>query len=373
MRAEIEQILQLQNSWSSENTDEMEQRGKLIRHDIPRELRPSLDQFIRQMPVGLNDFQLDGRDATGRKSEIPWVRAFSKARSPKATEGWYLVYLFDAFGAGAYLSINQGTNTWRDGDLLPRRSKELNDRANWARGVLSSDRTLRTDLVEEIDLPVRNSKLAAQYEHGNVLAIRYESDSIPSDQILLEDFAYMTRLLSELYEDVDNTLLVPGDPSPEVVDALALANDAAGNPRRVGRFRLNPAERLAIELRAVKVATAYLKTQGFRTKDVGATHSYDIHARKGDAVLHVEVKGTVSDGAEVILTKNEVALHRLKYPDTMLAIVSGICLDRTGMQPIASGGSIRILHPWKPENDALTALTYAYQIPIGSGSLPLTY
>ena len=37
-----------------------------------------------------------------------------------------------------------------------------------------------------------------------------------------------------------------------------------------------------------------------------ATESYDLICRRGDEVKHVEVKGTTTDGAEVILTPNEV-------------------------------------------------------------------
>jgi Domain of unknown function (DUF3883) len=50
-------------------------------------------------------------------------------------------------------------------------------------------------------------------------------------------------------------------------------------------------------------------------EDVHGRESYDLICRRGDEVKHVEVKGTTTDGIEVILTPNEVR-HAPEYPCT---------------------------------------------------------
>ena len=53
------------------------------------------------------------------------------------------------------------------------------------------------------------------------------------------------------------------------------------------------------------------------------------------------MQGTTADGGDAILmTANEVELHKSKKGSTVLIIVSGICLDRSITPPLASGGII---------------------------------
>lgn len=56
-------------------------------------------------------------------------------------------------------------------------------------------------------------------------------------------------------------------------------------------------------------------------KGVGASKPYDLHLTRGDEKLHVEVKGTTSDGSQIILTRAEVEWQRRFAPDNALVIV----------------------------------------------------
>jgi hypothetical protein len=76
----------------------------------------------------------------------------------------------------------------------------------------------------------------------------------------------------------------------------------------------------------------------------------------------VEVKGTTSDGEEIILTRKEVELNDTEHPDTMLIVVSNIHLDRSRIPPQASGGTLRATHPWLIEHGRLTPISYRYRI-----------
>ncbi|WP_170184924.1 protein NO VEIN domain-containing protein [Saccharothrix texasensis] len=106
------------------------------------------------------------------------------------------------------------------------------------------------------------------------------------------------------------------------------------------------AARAAIETHAVTRARRYLEAQGSTVRDVGATESYDLDATRPGERLHVEVKGTTSAGAEVVLTRNEVLLNADRYPHTVLVVVRDVELDRTTTPPRAGGGRTRVVHPW---------------------------
>ena len=78
----------------------------------------------------------EGRDGTGRKTLIPWVRFYSEARSRSAQNGWYCVYLFDAPGTGVYLELGHGSTTLEGGEFRPRPPEELAKLVAWGREAL---------------------------------------------------------------------------------------------------------------------------------------------------------------------------------------------------------------------------------------------
>ena len=103
MQNVIEEVIALQRAYSDQNTPEMERRGVLIRDVLPTELRRGRERLRAALGPYGEDADAEGRDGTGRKTRIPWVRWFSRSRSPSAQEGWYVVYLFHPEGAGVSL------------------------------------------------------------------------------------------------------------------------------------------------------------------------------------------------------------------------------------------------------------------------------
>jgi len=53
------------------------------------------------------------------------------------------------------------------------------------------------------------------------------------------------------------------------------------------------------------LAKAHIKRDGYHIKLVAKP--YDLHCKRADEVLYIEVKGTQTDGEEILLTPNEVA------------------------------------------------------------------
>jgi len=85
-----------------------------------------------------------------------------------------------------------------------------------------------------------------------------------------------------------------------------------------------------------------------------------LYLTKGDgSECFVEVKGTTGNGATIVLTANEVAVATERWPDTALAVVTGI--ELSDAEPGgASGGRLEVETPWSPVPERLSALAHAY-------------
>lgn len=371
----LSKVLELQPSWTATNTEAMQERGVIIRQQLPDLLREDMARLSAALSVSLDDLGVEGRDGTGLKSEIPWVRVFGREQSPSSTTGWYVVYLFSASGRRVYLSLNQGTTIWTGGVFKARRVEDLRARVDWALPLLAEATASRPDLHRTIDLDAR-TPLGRGYGPGNVLAIAYEHGQLPPQESLLEDLYFMARLLGTLYEAERLAPYIPGDPTPEVLEAEQSAAKTAGRrtpggarPRKAGQgFLLTSGERRAIERHSVRMATEHFEAQGWTVKDVGDRESFDLLLTREGQRLHVEVKGTTSAGQEVILTRAEVEKQRKYYPDNALVVVHSIELDRTGAEPETSGGVLHCTSPWVVEDEDLTVISYAYRTQVAGRS-----
>lgn len=363
----IRQIMEGQQFWSSRNTQEMSTRGLLVRRSLPDGLLKSEERLkLALTPFG-DDLRIEGRDGTGLKSEIPWVRIFSHHQSKSATDGWYVVYLFDALGENCFLTLMHGTTSWTRGEFKPIPKEELSTLVSWAHSSLNMRGNRRPETETSIQLLARSSTLGRAYESGTVQAIKYPYASIPNDGQLLQDLYFMLENLSIIYSADGKETISPSEPSPEIDEAINSANIAAGKPpaKRSGQGqRQSAAERRAIELHAVDLASRHLESLGFKLNYVGDNSAFDIEATGPQGMIYVEVKGTTSQGTQVILTANEVKLHRKQYPKNCLIVVSGIGLGAGTLgEPVATGGSLMHHEPWLIQEESLKTISYQYQVP----------
>jgi hypothetical protein len=157
--------------------------------------------------------------------------------------------------------------------------------------------------------------------------------------------------------------LVPASVTEQAEEAV---KDAAGKIARRGRgqgFQLDQQVKVAVEALAMNLATEFY-SKAWVVEDVHGTQSYDLICRRGDEVKHVEVKGTTTDGTEVILTPNEVR-HAREHPCTALFVVSNIIVERAEDGAIIATGGKRQLHdPWRLDDGTLTPLGFRYQVPV---------
>jgi hypothetical protein len=355
----LNEALTLQTDYSPKPKNALMLRRKAL---VERELCQQIGEVLASV---FPAWEVGGSGGKGNPAEVPWTRYFDPDRSPKPTDGWYAVYLFDAAGQSVYLSLNQGTTTWDvdKQDFIFRPKEQLRQRVQWAREVLAATNS-GPKTFDDIDLKARQ-RLGRVYQFGNVHGIEYRRDALPTEEELRNDVIHIGRLLESLYEIDANTVYIPGDEPPEILEAERSAVEVAGKARRPSKgqgYGLTPAEKLAVEKRAVKLATEYFEEQGYEVEDTGATKPYDLVVTRGGELVYVEVKGTTSLGEQIVLTRDEVKHHN-ENPNNALVVVHSILLDRTQQTPVAYGGTRVVTQPWKIDESGLTVISYRYKIP----------
>jgi hypothetical protein len=359
----IQEIGALQGNWSSNDTEEMHGRGLYIRNDGPGIIRQWLSDSGVQPNPTLGPHGVRGNDGVGRKAQIPWIRAYFSKHSPKTTQGWYVVYLFEATGKYVYLSINQGTTDLVHGSFVNKSTAELSNRVEWARNVLSEFQSVHDQFTTEISLNGNVSGLSKQYERGQALGIRYEISDLPSEDTIRTDFLNAWEGLKSIHhleiEYGDTT--VPSH--SEIAEAEEAVRYAAGKGGKGQGFGLTKPEKDAVEWRAMDRTRQHFEDDGWYVEDVHSNHSFDFRCKKANEIIDVEVKGTTSQGAAIVLTFNEVVHMRDRFPNSALAIVSSIKLQKNGKQPTASGGKLRVIRPWEIDDTDLRPIGYKYSVP----------
>ena len=231
---------------------------------------------------------------------------------------------------------------------------------NWARALLA-DETDTNEWIKQIDLDKAN-RLAASYEKSTALAKFYDINSLPDNETLTNDILGFAKALGKIYSREDKGR----SPNEAYQESEATQNQIRdGQSGRIRRgksqgFGLSGPERKAVEMLAMDAAKEFLEGEGFAVKDVSATEPCDYLATKYKVKTYVEVKGTTGLGQAVNLTKNEVKLHKARFPNTMLIILSHIDLNKKANPPVATGGKLVVISPWKIQDDQLTALSFQY-------------
>lgn len=357
MRDELLEVIALQREYSARNTPAMQRRGTLVRRIIPQELRRISNRLRLALGLHGEDLDFQGRDGTGQKTIIPWVRFYSSIRSPSAQRGWYCVYLFDAPGTGVYLELGHGSTVMDNGEYRPRPPHELARLVAWGKSALASVIEAHPDLAQPMNL--QGQVLGRAYEQSAVLTRFYPITAMPSDEQLFDDAAEFAGYLKSVY-DAEVLGLAPTAPMPEALEVEGAVSGHKGKNGGQG-FGLRPAERRAVELQAMIRAKLHLEAQGWRVRDVSLTHSYDFECARASEKLIVEVKGTTTLGEQIIVTRNEVAAQRAHHPNNALILVHSIKLART-TEPTATGGDVHMVSPWQIEDARLQPLAFQYSV-----------
>ena len=138
MIEELKRVAELQLEYSITNTPQMQERGVLIRESIPAAVSELLPQLSSLMGATGGDLDVTGSDGLGKKAQAPWIRLFSKSRSPSPTVGYYVVVHFSVDGQRIYVTMGCAATVWDSnaGRLQDVAKEELDRRTLWVLQVL---------------------------------------------------------------------------------------------------------------------------------------------------------------------------------------------------------------------------------------------
>lgn len=334
----------------------MDRRGVYVTRSLTEPIRNCRLELAERLLCAPDEVLVQGKNSMGYYSRVPWTRFADRRYSPDPRQGWYAVYLFAEDGREASLSLNQGTQLWDGVGLRSQPEPSIRRRTNWARKQIEDEIARRPQLMSAIHLG--RSQKSRAYEAGAVAGYTYARGSVPDDTALLADLLDIASMLRLIYA-AEAQSYVPGDPDPEIVEAerITQAATAKRSVRRTG-FRMDQKQRKAIELRAMRLAIDHFEARGAAVRDVSANRSYDLEVEEEGSPITVEVKGTVSDGLEILITHPEVVHQRQAYPHNALALISGVQLEGPPDAPVATGGDLQVIQPWPIDDSALTPMSY---------------
>jgi hypothetical protein len=376
LRRAIHGVLAAAPDYSQSETPAMQRRDAALADMVTR-----LSTVLPELSQGLGLASLGLRAKTGgfqgNYSPTAWMRIYAADYAPRATEGFYIAYLFATDGSAVYLSLNQGTSEYRSNAMRPVNNRaELRARAAEARRSLSDfegtplmrSATLAMDLTWAWTPGVKSEsrRRTRNYEDANILAVRYPAGSIPPDEDSLQDLSDMLPLLAALYQQPPD--LLPAEPTADELPQGSPQRMAKRTRQRERDNELDQAVRTAVEKFAEDEAERALGPD-WDVQRVGHLHrGYDLDCRHRPTgrILHVEVKGRQDPGEEVVLTRNEVRHHRAHGGDCpsehALFVLSRVEVTRALV--ISCTGGTPFLHwDWSPEQDALDPTEYTYRVP----------
>lgn len=126
-------------------------------------------------------------------------------------------------------------------------------------------------------------------------------------------------------------------------------------------LRIDVALRKQIEDLAQDRLMDHFSALGWAVEDMRIGNSFDARATKGDEVLYLEAKGTVTAGQKVIVTRGEVEFARDHPGRCVIGIVSGIkLLDGHSVDP---GSGTLTLFEWSPAAEDLNPRQFDFYPP----------
>lgn len=153
---------------------------------IRRQLKDHIKQALGDMA---SKFIICASSGTGTWAHVPWVAVFDPMVTEKATEGYYVVYLFASDKGEIHLSLNQGTTSVME-EFRTKGPKVLRDRATFmstrVADFASYFDTYTLDLGYKATLP-------KGYEAGHAFGRMYQVDSLPNEEFLRADLHQMMK------------------------------------------------------------------------------------------------------------------------------------------------------------------------------------
>ena len=166
-------------------------------------LRDSLkNSIIKEAAINVDRYKVKGSSGAGNVAEIPWLCIFDRDITESAQHGYYIVLLFKANMKGFYISLNQGWTVYKNEYGTKEARVNIRKVSTSLKSKLNS---LLSDFsFDEINLESENT-LAKGYELAHICGKYYERNSLPSDNVLIDDIRNMVGVYRELKGYIGDT------------------------------------------------------------------------------------------------------------------------------------------------------------------------
>jgi 5-methylcytosine-specific restriction protein A len=199
---------------------------------VTETLRDSIAAVVGNDP----SYKLMSSVGAGNWAETVWAAVFDLNVTDRATQGYYVVYLFGADGDRVHLSLCQATTAVRESFGGRAYLSVLRSRAESYAGMLGES-VPKGFVAGPIDLGgSKRSSLTRGYEAGSIVSIEYKRGNVPSDEIAAEHLRRMLGLYSTLTESIDATLELES-PTTDVQPSRTEARRMGRHLRAEGRNR----------------------------------------------------------------------------------------------------------------------------------------
>jgi hypothetical protein len=154
-------------------------------------------------------------------------------------------------------------------------------------------------------------------------------------------------------------LLTPASTVTEVDDTVVEALESS-HAKSQG-FLLDSKLRKALEKYAMDAAKQHFMSQGYSVEDHSKDHPYDLRCTRNKSVRYVEVKGTQTNGKDIILTSGEVEFARRNKGQMALFILHSINVSKNNL--VLTNGQKRLIVPWDVDEGYLKPMSFMYEVP----------
>jgi hypothetical protein len=192
--------------------------------------------------------------------------------------------------------------------------------------------------------------------HQKALALR--------QKVLGEQHSYAPALAERVRKRIEVTSLIILDteiPDNFGVDVDEAVIEALERSQARGQgFLLDSKLRKALEDHAMDTAKRYSEVEGYKREDYSKSGPFDLLCSRREEALYVEVKGTQTDGSEIILTPGEVEFARGHKGQMALFVLHSIQVGEGDDGFVLSGGERHLIMPWDVDLGTLRPVSFKY-------------
>jgi hypothetical protein len=191
---------------------------------------PMYDLVMRQFPQALephiaayDSLYAEGSTGRGNITVAPWIRVFDQRFSPRATTGYYIVYLFSTNMTTVTLSLAFGTKQFEKQFGRPAAAFPAMRSAAIRLQEMFSHLIPAHMLRDPIDLAAApRQELHYSYQQSSILSYPpYRVGALPEEAKLVADLQELSRLYTEIVSDpleatVERLVEAVVQPAPQV-------------------------------------------------------------------------------------------------------------------------------------------------------------